>query len=305
MPHHTGVLAASILLLVGLGVNMVAFPEVWKMLRNDSASSVALTDNKDVPIAPPISSDSVKQPVSQPTGGEETKKDVTVAKPVSVDKPIPIDQPSPPKKAEPAPKPAPAPETPPKKTEPAPQPKPAPAPETPPKKTEPAPKPKPAPAPEPPPKKVEPAPQPKPAVEEKPSETSVRAAAFAPIVPLELQELEQKESLLPTTEPPEAFSASVRNATQGVAAPAYAQEFKAPESPTPSTRSVTPSRSAPTFETLDSALAAPIVYESRPTIEQRVAESSAPSPVLLPKTSTETAVPISPTGPVKRLPRTN
>ena len=309
MPHHTGVLVASLLLFAGLGVNMVIFPEVWSMFRDDSLASTERASHKNV------------APVSAPNG-DERKDTVKSAKPMSIDRPIPIDPPlspkkddpkpaptleTPPKKDEPKqapapetllkkdePKPAPALETPPKKDEP----KPAPVPETPPKKDEPkqapAPEtlpkkdePKQAPAPETPPKKEEPPPRPAiSAPAGKKTDAEVRAAAFAPIIPQELLESEQMESLLPTMESIGTTSESVKKPTPDVAVPAYAEEFpSAPKAP--------PSRSLPVFETLDSALASPIRYESHPTIEQRALESSVKR--IAPPT-------VSPTGAVKRLP---
>ena len=224
MPHHTGVLTASILLIIGLGINMAAFPEVWKMLRNDSSPNTAMPDHMGTQL---------------PT--EEAKKEPKeIAKPVSVDKPIPIDPPKPV---------APAPKT---------------AAETPPKPVAPTPK----------------SAEPTPKQSEKLDKNSL-TAAFAPIVPSQLLELEQRESLLPTVE---SASTSGKGPTPSVAAPAYAEEFK------PIAESS--SRPTPKFETLDSALARPIVYESHPTVKQRV---------------TELSTPLSPIGggPIRRLPTTD
>ena len=281
MPHNNGVLTASLLLIACLGLNMVAFPEVWKMFRDDSAPTISAAPKPLPPSEPP------KPPPTRT---------------VSVDRPIPVDPP-PAKKEEP-PKESPLPpETPPKKEDPAPKPPPnkeEPAPETPPKKEEPVPNA--TPAPQTPPKKEDPVPEIPPTKEAETKEAEAKEhrlkgadpSAFAPVFSVENKELEHRESLLPSPEAVDPFLSAVQKGSPDVPASAYAEEFK------PMLKE-DPKRVEPMFETIDSILSQPIVYESRPTIKQRV--EGARKIVPLPSATSLTSV--SPTGPVKRLPPTD
>ena len=272
MPYHKGVFAATLLLIVCLGTNMSAFPKVWQMFPHDSPMEDTVS-----PLVLPT-----------PTSGPD-KAILIPPKSVSTDKPIPI-EPSAPKKEEPTPAPKkeePTPAT--EKEEPTPASKkeePTPAP----KKEEPTPaskKEEPTPATE----EEELAPKPEQPDEESKCE-SERATAFAPIVPLGLQESDKLESLLPKTEPVDPFTSAA------AVSPTYTKEFqsRSPEEPR---------RVAPMYVTVDSVLALPIVYESHPTIDQRVGGQRKIVPLPPTDSSLRPLVPISPTGPVRRLPATN
>ncbi len=326
MPHHNGVLAASIILFACLGVNMVAFPEVWTMFRNDSSSVVTASTKTPIPSSLPVSTPTV--PATKPASEPDkllSKEPVSTAKSTNIDKPIPIDPPKNKEESASAPKSAPVPMPAPKKEEPTPKPqplkeestpKPTSALESPPKKEEFAPKPspkkeevasKPVPAPELTPKKEAPIPKSEEKVAspptdpfEKNNDLNVRASAFAPIIPSKLRDPGSEESLLPKSETVESPLVSTKVPTPSLATPAYANEFK------PKQVSNVPN-SEPVYETIDSVLARPIVYESHPTIDQRVGETL-PKVVQLPSPTTTTLKPfspVSPTGPVRRLPLAN
>jgi len=284
MPYYKGVFAASLLLIVCLGTNMSAFPEVWRMFSHDTPTEVA--------VLPATTPDSVSEP---------DKAIPATPKSVKTDKPIPIDPPAP-KKEELAPalkKEEPVPE--PKKEEPLPEPKkeeplPEPKKEEPlqePKKEEPLQEPrKEESVPEP--KKEAPIQEPKDNVAKGEND---RSTAFAPIVPIGLQSSGKLESLLPKSETAGPFSVKLESAPETT--PSYAAEFK-PQSGNVQKQPVS------TYETVDSVLAQPIVYESHPTIDQRIEGHRRVVP-LPPSTgsSLRPLTAVSPTGPVRRLPPTN
>ena len=281
MPHHKGVFAASLVLIVCLGTNMSAFPEVWHMFSSNSLPEIATL------------------PATLPSPTLEPEKITqTLPKSMRTDKPIPIDPPAPKKNAlqSDVAQPVPVPE---KEKTPAtnleelapyalrdgikPGQDDATERETTTEKeatiekettTE------------------------KETATEKETTTEKetgRLAAFAPVVPPGLQDLNPLESLLPNVETVDPFMAESTESAS-TTTPSYSQEFK----PMPR---VEAKRTDPVFETIDSVLAQPIVYESYPSINQRVVGQrefvpSSPSTgtAFRPLTS------ISPTGPVRRLP---
>ncbi len=283
MPQQNGVLVASALLISCLGMNLIGFPEVWKMVRTDTAS---LAREPKVPAAP-VPAATVSEPKPQVPVKTETpqpaKKSVPMDEKPSIPTPPPPKPAEPEKKPEPTPRPVPVkPAEPAKKPEPKPTPPPA-KPAEPVKKLEP----KPAESP----KKVEPVPEPPksnpslpgpqvPAAQVPAATVSARntapETAFAPIVPLHLAE---------------------KKASPSVPAPAYTSEFGKVENP------LRKPSNGPVFDTIDSALQRPVVYELNPTLDQRVEQSVRSANVPKPLPVSENSG-LQSLAPLKRLPPT-